>query len=171
MRKNKSSKTKPPTTSSTSSPALRIGSRVRCTDDGVEGRIIWANAISVKIRWDDGEQVTWRRDALADRPIEILAEGGEDQAASPSAPAVSEQADRIELPRTEPEATPATLEPMAVKLASPERELPAAEQPAQAAEPIPAEPALLSEPGIADISHADWPRSRGPGTGNGSGDR
>jgi len=31
----------------------------------------------VKITWDDGEQVTWRRDSLADRPIEILA-GDED---------------------------------------------------------------------------------------------
>src|SRR5262249_53949573 len=48
------------------------GSRVRCSDDGVLGRIVWANAVSVKIRWDDGEQVTWRRDALAGKPIEIF---------------------------------------------------------------------------------------------------
>jgi hypothetical protein len=40
---------------------LKLGSRVRCTDDGVTGRIVWANAVSVKIRWDDGEQVTWRK--------------------------------------------------------------------------------------------------------------
>jgi hypothetical protein len=39
-------------------PTLKIGSRVRCTDDGVTGRIVWANAVSVKIQWDDGEQVT-----------------------------------------------------------------------------------------------------------------
>ena len=58
--------------SSGSLPALRIGSRVRCTDDRVEGRIVWANAVSVKIRWNDGEQVTWRRDSLVGRPIEIL---------------------------------------------------------------------------------------------------
>src|SRR5262245_31475061 len=51
---------------------LRVGSRVRCTDDGVEGRIVWANALSVKIQWDDGEQVTWRRDTLAERPVEVL---------------------------------------------------------------------------------------------------
>src|SRR5205809_6538755 len=51
---------------------LKVGSRVRCTDDGVEGRLIWANATAVKICWDDGEQVTWRRDALADRPVTIL---------------------------------------------------------------------------------------------------
>ena len=52
--------------------SLKIGSRVRCSDDGVEGRITWANGVSVKVQWDDGEQVTWRRDSLADRPIEIL---------------------------------------------------------------------------------------------------
>jgi hypothetical protein len=73
----------------TNLPTLRIGSRVRCTDDGVEGRITWANAVSVKIKWDDGEQVTWKRDSLASRPIEILdADAGraEDQAeASPTA--------------------------------------------------------------------------------------
>ena len=51
---------------------LKIGSRVRCPDDGVEGRITWANAVSVKIEWSDGEKVTWRRDSLATRPIEIL---------------------------------------------------------------------------------------------------
>jgi hypothetical protein len=61
-----------PTASTTSLPALTIGSRVRCTDDSVEGRIVWANATSVKIAWDDGEQVTWRRDSLPGRPVEIL---------------------------------------------------------------------------------------------------
>jgi hypothetical protein len=39
-------------------PALKIGSRVRRTDDPAEGRIVWANGVSVKITWDDGEQVT-----------------------------------------------------------------------------------------------------------------
>src|SRR5262245_24730892 len=56
----------------TSLPKLKIGSRVRCTEDGVEGRIVWANAVSLKIAWDDGEQVTWKRDSLATRPIVIL---------------------------------------------------------------------------------------------------
>src|SRR2546421_6704038 len=51
---------------------LKVGSRVRCTDDGVAGRLIWANSTAVKIRWDDGEQVTWRRDSLADRPLALL---------------------------------------------------------------------------------------------------
>ena len=52
---------------------LKIGNRVRCTDDGITGRIAWANGLSVKIKWDDGEMVTWRRDELAGKPIEILA--------------------------------------------------------------------------------------------------
>lgn len=59
--------------------ALKIGSRLRCTDDGVEGRITWANGVAVKVTWDDGEQVTWRRDTLADRPIEILPCASEDE--------------------------------------------------------------------------------------------
>jgi len=62
--------------------ALKIGSRVRCTDDGVQGRITWANSVSVKIQWDDGEQVTWRRDSLAGRPIEILPPADHDEPAA-----------------------------------------------------------------------------------------
>jgi hypothetical protein len=38
---------------------LKIGSRVRCPADGVEGRINWANGVAVKIAWADGETVTW----------------------------------------------------------------------------------------------------------------
>ena len=68
--------------------ALKVGSRVRCTDDGVEGRITWANATAVKIRWDDGEQVTWRRDSLADRPVEIL-DSPDEPAALPDEPVVT----------------------------------------------------------------------------------
>jgi outer membrane biosynthesis protein TonB len=91
-------------------PALKIGSRVRCTDDGVEGRIVWCNAVSVKVRWDDGEQVTWRRDSLADRPIEILATAGdEEQQIAPSGPAAPEQA----IPESPVE--PAAAEPIPVK--------------------------------------------------------
>jgi ATP-dependent Lon protease len=53
-------------------PAIHIGTRVRCTDDGVEGRVTWANAVAVKIKWDDGEQVTWKRAELGAKPIEFL---------------------------------------------------------------------------------------------------
>src|SRR5262245_35765470 len=81
-------------------PTLRVGSRVRCTDDGVAGRIVWANAVSVKIKWDDGEQVTWKRDSLAERPIEIL---DPDEERLPEAAAAA-----VEVPRPEPEATAPT---------------------------------------------------------------
>ena len=72
------------TTQAAGLPALKIGGRVRRIDDRVEGRIVWANGVSVKITWDGGEQVTWRRDSLAGRPIEILA-GDEDQPAPAAA--------------------------------------------------------------------------------------
>ena len=61
-----------PKAGTTSLPAIHIGTRVRCTDDGVEGRIAFANAFAVKIKWDDGEVVTWRRAELASKPIEFL---------------------------------------------------------------------------------------------------
>jgi hypothetical protein len=100
-----------PTSPTKDLPALRIGSRVRCTD-GVEGRISWANAVSVKVKWADGEQVTWRRDSLAGRPIEILdaeaATGQDDQAEAPAT--ASEQAASGELPQAETNTHPAAAE-------------------------------------------------------------
>ncbi|HEY7312818.1 MAG TPA: HTH domain-containing protein [Gemmataceae bacterium] len=113
-----SSKKKPSTTSLHTSPqTLKIGTRVRCTDDGVAGRIVWANAVAVKIQWDDGDQVTWRRDALADRPIAILdAASDEDE---PATTAASEQ------PVTEP---PLERTPTASASAEQPSELPTAER-------------------------------------------
>jgi len=118
-----SSQKKSPTAPHAGLPTLKIGSRVRCSDDGVEGRIIWANAVSVKIRWDDGEQVTWRRDALASKPIEIL--DAADEAGQPVAPTILDDAEPAaatelppvkEEPTTLPQATaldPAVAEPTA----------------------------------------------------------
>jgi preprotein translocase subunit YajC len=51
---------------------IRRGSRVRHTADGVEGKITWSNAASVKIEWDDGEKVSWKRAELADKGLELL---------------------------------------------------------------------------------------------------
>jgi hypothetical protein len=101
------SKTKSPQ-ATTNMQTLKIGSRVRCTDDGVQGRIVWANAVSVKVRWDDGEQVTWRRDSLATRPVEIL-DPDETTAAEPAAPA--DQTTPAEQPAAGPEQ--AVTEPVA----------------------------------------------------------
>jgi preprotein translocase subunit YajC len=87
--------------------SLKIGSRVRCTDDGVTGRIAWANAVSVKIKWDDGEEVTWKRDSLVGRPIEILDSDDDTEQVTPDAVAPTDQ------PATEgePQSQAETLEP------------------------------------------------------------
>jgi hypothetical protein len=122
------SKKKNTTTPDDNLSKLRIGSRVRCTDDGVTGRIVWANAVSVKIKWDDGEQVTWKRDALAGRPIEIFAADNEDNE-TPALAVATEETTAIaeeeqpattadapvptastEQPQAEPEATPTSAE-------------------------------------------------------------
>jgi hypothetical protein len=96
---------------STNAQTLKIGSRARCTDDSVEGRIVWANAVSLKIKWDDGEEVTWRRDTLAERPIEILTEpGDEDQSAGPLAAEALVSTDPIGPPPAEPEEAAPVLE-------------------------------------------------------------
>jgi FtsZ-interacting cell division protein ZipA len=99
-------KKKTATTADAEPQALKIGSRVRCTDDRIEGRIVWANGVSVKITWNDGEQVTWRRDSLADRPIEILG-GDEDQATVPATTMAQTEPPQAEQ-ETEPQAPEAT---------------------------------------------------------------
>ncbi len=102
-------KKKTPTALAASLQTLKIGSRVRCTDDQAEGRIVWANGVSVKIKWDDGEQVTWRRDSLAGRPIEILA-GDDDQPATTQEAKSEGNASAI-LEETTPSREPAELKP------------------------------------------------------------
>jgi hypothetical protein len=161
-----SSKKKTPIASNTNMQTLKIGSRVRCTDDHVEGRIVWANGVAVKITWDDGEQVTWRRDSLTDRPIEILAEhGDEDQ--SPATPATLDdlaQADQNETlamgePAPEPPApTSSTPVQAAVDaLAEPEATAPVSvEQRSEApAEPAEASVAIASGMAPTPETHAE----------------
>ncbi|HEY7159187.1 MAG TPA: HTH domain-containing protein [Gemmataceae bacterium] len=118
-------------------PALKIGSRVRCTEDGVEGRITWANAVSVKVQWDDGEKVTWRRDSLADRPIEIL-DPADDEGQVTANPEVAsvEQSVATAVPVEEP-----PLVSPAREGATTEPEQPAADPAVAAVEPAVAEPA------------------------------
>jgi HB1, ASXL, restriction endonuclease HTH domain len=127
--------TKKKTSPDASLQTLKIGSRIRCTDDRIEGRIVWANGVSVKITWDDGEQVTWRRDSLAGRPIEIL--GDEDQPAPAAAPEPTEPA-ALEPPPAAPET--AQEPPAAATTAS---EPTTAETPPAAAEAAPT-PELMS---------------------------
>ena len=101
-------KSKKATTNTTNLPALKIGSRVRCLDDGVEGRVVWANGLMVKIEWTDGEKVTWRRDSLATKPIVIL-DGDDEQATAPaSAVETSAAATESDQPAPAAEAASAT---------------------------------------------------------------
>jgi hypothetical protein len=110
-------------------PALKIGGRVRRTDDDVSGRIVWANGVSVKVAWDDGEQVTWRRDSLADRPIEILA-GDDDPPAPEQAAPQAEQ-------EPQPEATETSTLEATVPTPEPAESRPAQTEPDAASEPTP----------------------------------
>jgi hypothetical protein len=138
-------KKNPPATPATNLQTLKIGSRVRCTDDGVQGRIAWANGISVKIRWDDGEQVTWRRDSLANRPIEILdvdTAGDEGMPAestsavpAPAQPA-SDEAVPAEMAALEVATTPTTPDQAPVATLPAIELVPADEQPTEATPPV-----------------------------------
>ncbi len=127
-------------TTSGDQPALKIGSRVRCTDDGVTGRIAWANAVSVKIKWDDGEEVTWKRASLADRPIEILdTEDATEQVATAEPVTTIEQAAAPE----QPVADCAPIAPTPVQD-------PAAKPAAAEPRPAPAEPTIPVEHPVAE---------------------
>jgi hypothetical protein len=95
------------TTTSGDQSGLKIGSLVRCTEDGVTGRIAWANAVSVKIKWDDGEEVTWKRDSLAGRPIEILDSDDDTEQVTADAVAPTDQP----APEGEPQSQAGALEP------------------------------------------------------------
>jgi len=121
-------------------PALKIGSRVRCTDSGRAGRIVWANGVSVKITWDDGQQVTWRRDSLSDRPIEFL--GADDtQSTAPERPAIAP----AELPAIAPAAeAPST--PPATAQDPRDEETPASKPTIVPAAPSSPESATAAEP-------------------------
>src|SRR5450755_1773197 len=122
---------------------LKIGSRVRYTDDQAEGRIVWANGVSVKVKWDDGEQVTWRRDSLAGRPVEILG-GDEDQPAPMAAHEPTEPA----APEPPPAAQETAQEPPAA--ASSPSAPTAAETPPAAAEAAPAPEPMSPAPEPAE---------------------
>jgi hypothetical protein len=156
-----SSKKNTPAALNTNVPALKIGSRLRCTDDGAQGRIIWANGTSVKIQWDDGEQVTWRRDALASRPIDILDSAAARNECSPTeAPGEvsdSEQNVATELPETNPQQMPGVVvqDPVAGAFAAP---TPQAQEQRQVATEV-----LVSEPvSLTTERRDDTPADRAP---------
>jgi hypothetical protein len=101
------------TSSTTDLQTLKIGSRVRCADDGVAGRITWANGTSVKIAWADGEKVTWKRADLPDKGLEVLGDAADeppvDRATTATAPI--ERPAAVAMPPVEPpRAEPAPVE-------------------------------------------------------------
>lgn len=82
-------------------PVIKIGTRVRSSEDQVEGCIVWANAVSVKIKWVDGEQVTWKRAELASKGLEFLDPADEpkphsaEPAATESGPMKAVESDQV----------------------------------------------------------------------------
>jgi hypothetical protein len=155
------SKKKNRVTSSSNRPAVRIGSRVRCTDDGVGGRIVWANAVAVKIQWDDGEQVTWKRDSLASRPIEMLGDDG-DPSAAPATPAGAE-------PQSEAQPTATTEQVEEAPATMPAATAPTAATPEPTATaPVVTEPTAWSkEPGTTEaVAPTTKPAALGLGVAN-----
>jgi hypothetical protein len=133
----KKNPTKAPAAPAAELPALKVGGRVRRTDDQVEGRIAWANAASVKIKWDDSTQVTWRRDSLTGRPVAVLDADGGAQTQSPGASTARERAGEVEGATAEP--TPAAPNPTATGPEGPTAEpTAAAKPPVAAAAPAPA---------------------------------
>jgi len=130
----------------TDGQTLRIGSRVRCTDDGVTGRIIWANGVSVKVKWDDGEQVTWRRDSLATRPIEIMDAEAEGEAATPET-AAPEIAPVAATPAEAPEPTTSVAEAATAQTTAAETPAEAPAKPAKKMSCLDAAAKVLAEAG------------------------
>jgi hypothetical protein len=135
-------KKKTSTTTDAGLQTLRIGSRVRCTDDGVEGRIVWANGVSVKIKWDDDEQVTWRRDSLAGRPVEIL--DADEQSGADGTPAAA----KPPAAETPPVAPEAAQEPPAAVTPADEATSPQTPPVAPGAAPTAEPPSPVSEPAV-----------------------
>jgi hypothetical protein len=71
---------------------IKLGTRVRHIEDGALGRIVWANAAAIKVQWDDGEKVTWKRAELG---IKGLAVVEEDEAPETRAEQAGEPASQV----------------------------------------------------------------------------
>jgi hypothetical protein len=120
------------------------------------GRIVWANGASVKIKWDDGEQVTWNRDSLAGRPNEFLDADdpptAEPQAEQPAIPVTAEEATAQEetlVPTPEPSAEASLSEPAA------DVPLSESEPSAPTSVPLPAPETAVAETVAVDAPAAD----------------
>jgi HB1, ASXL, restriction endonuclease HTH domain len=135
---------------------IKLGTRVRLVEDGVEGRIVWANASAVKIQWDDGEKVTWKRAELGAKGLQVIdtddaAEAPEPTpAVEPAAPEATPVADEVVEPAPNLDAAPA---PQAESLPEVPAETPAEQIPEPASDTSgtsverPAEPPTEAAPG------------------------
>jgi outer membrane biosynthesis protein TonB len=125
---------------------------VRHISDGVFGRIVWANAASVKIQWDDGEKVTWKRAELGIKGLAVVQEHeGQPAPAAEEAPATEPAAEPVE------EAVPAPAS----------EEAPAGQPPVEttpAPESQPAAPDQTAEATAADSTPAKKRKTRSPKT-------
>ncbi len=152
---------------------IKFGTRVRHTADGVAGRIVWANAVAVKIQWDDGEKVTWRRADLAAKGLEILAED-EGAEVRPAEPQTSEAAaEPVQTTAPEPTSAEAPPEaaarpepagmagPQAEPIATPEATDDKPEAPAWAPSEIP-NPPVSAEPETTPAKPAKKRTKRSP---------
>jgi hypothetical protein len=119
---------------------IRIGTRVRHAADNATGRIVRANPAAVKIQWDDGEKVTWKRADLPAKGLQVL---GEEQGAEPwdSEPPSAEQ------PAGEPvgAAAPEAEGGAAQEATEAKHEAPPAPPTETAAEPVPKAAGIAAE--------------------------
>jgi hypothetical protein len=78
---------------------IKLGTRVKRAEDGLQGKIVWANASAVKIEWTDGEKSTWKRSELGAKGLVVIDSevATEPQAPEASTPPVDEPA-RSEVP-------------------------------------------------------------------------
>jgi hypothetical protein len=126
---------------------IRRGSRVRHSADGVEGRITWANGVSVKIEWDDGEKVTWKRSELAAKGLEILDEDRAPEGTGDQ-PAAEGPVSPLDLRMPPAPFAPATPADEPTVRVTPNTDLPAPDAPAtpEAVLQVPAEPTPEAAP-------------------------
>jgi hypothetical protein len=110
---------------------IKFGTRVRHIEDGALGRIVWANAVSVKIEWDDGEKVTWKRAELGIKGVAVVDEGYAAEVPAAEATPAGESAN---IPVDKAVGAPASVEAPpehAAAEAPPESEPATADQPAE----------------------------------------
>jgi hypothetical protein len=128
---------------------IKFGTRVRHVEDGVLGRIVWANAVSVKIQWDDGEKVTWRRAELGIKGVAVVEEDAAEAPAADATPA----GEPVSMPADQAVAEPASAEAKA--------EPPAAEAGAPESEPATGEPTAEATPAKKRRARSEKPAASG----------